>query len=226
MAKALLARVFAASLLCASAQAFSVGGGQPLTAALLVDELEIQERSDGSAQAWDVAAMARRDLDSLWLVSEGRRSAGRADDHELRAYASRAVAPYWDLTLGWRGDLGPGPERHWLAAGIHGTAPFHIDTEMTFFVGDEGRSGLRIKLARELMVTQRWQLLPQLSANFHGHNDPARGVEAGLSDLEADVRLAYRVTPGVRPYIGLGWRRSYGDSEEGGQVMVGIRFWL
>ncbi len=236
MVNAMLRKVFAIGLLCAAADGFAMGGREPLAAAVLVDELEIQERSGGSAQDWEIAAMAQRDLSGLWLVSEGKRAGGRTHEHELRGYFSRAVAPYWDVTLGWRGDLGPGPERHWLAAGIDGVAPFHVDTALTLFVGDEGRSALRVKLAKELMVTQRWQLLPEITANFHGHNDPAAATGSGLSSLEAEVRLAYRVTPAVRPYIGLGWSQRYGrtadyqrlegNGVEGGQVMLGIRFWL
>lgn len=203
---------------------------------LSVDELEYIRQSDDGSVAWSAAAMAGTEFTGLWLVSEGGRANGRMEAHELRTYLSHALSPDWTVTVGWRGDLHPDPTRHWLSLGFEAVGPFAVDTEVLLFVSDDNRSGLRLTLTKELMLTRHWQLVPEIEFALHGHNDEHTGTGSGLSTFAAAARLVYEVTPQFSPYLGLSWGKSYGQTAaylrdegediSGGQVLLGITFWF
>lgn len=220
----------------AGTQAMAMEEGGGLVTAFMVDELEYVRQSGDNPMAWSAAFMAGTELNQFWLVSEGERVKGSIEGHELRSYFAHGIYPKWNLTVGWRGDVHPDPERNWFMVGFEGEAPFFVETEVLFFAGSESRSGMRVTLEKEMMLTQRWQLVPEVEFEVHGHNDEETGTGSGLSSVGAAVRLAYEVTPRFTPYLGLSWGRSYGQTADylreegedidGGQVLLGIKFWL
>ena len=57
-----------------------------------------------------------------------------------------------------------------------------------------------------------WLILqPKVELNLYGKDDPQRGVAAGLSDVEAGLRLRYEFSRKFAPYVGVEWTRRYGD---------------
>ncbi|WP_069471120.1 multicopper oxidase domain-containing protein [Candidatus Marithrix sp. Canyon 246] len=66
--------------------AFADMEADPLLSKLMIDKLEISEADEGNPLAWEA---------------------------ELQLLYSRAISPYWDLQLGWRGDMQPTPTRNW-----------------------------------------------------------------------------------------------------------------
>ncbi|HLS97529.1 MAG: copper resistance protein B [Porticoccaceae bacterium] len=230
-------RKLVASLLAlACFEAFAMEKTESLYGALMVDEFETSRESGDDATAWDIAAMVGNELNKLWILSEGERVEDSMESHELRAYASRAVSPRWNLVAGWRGDIHPDPERNWFMVGLEGVAPFFVETKVLLFAGSENRSGLRVSLEKEMMLTQRWQLVPEVEFEVHGHNDEETGTGSGLSSFEASLRLGYEVTPRFLPYVGVSWGKGFGQTadylrEEGedtesSMIMFGVRFWL
>jgi copper resistance protein B len=198
-----------------------------------VDQLEWRE---GDTLAWHGRAQYGGDLNRLVLKSEGERSGGGTHEAEAQLLYSRAIAPFWDLQLGWRHDFQPRPQRGWAALGIRGLAPYLFETEATLFIGESGRTALRLAAEYELLLTQRLILTPQLEANFHGEEDRDTATGSGLSDLEFGLRLRYEIRREFAPYLGVTWQRRYGDSagfstadgseREETRVVAGLRFWF
>jgi copper resistance protein B len=208
----------------------------PLMAMLLVDQLEIRNTKGDNPLVWDAEGWAGKDLHKLWFKTDGEYVDGQVEEAELQALYSRAVAPYWDLQLGWRHDYRPSQKRDWLAFGLKGLAPYYFDIDTALFVGDNGRTSARLQAEYEVMLTQRLILVPEIEVNLYGKNDPATGTGSGLSDIEAGLRLRYEVRRELAPYIGVNWTRLYGQTadyarEEGDdiddvQFVFGIRVWF
>ncbi|MGN6226287.1 MAG: copper resistance protein B [Dyella sp.] len=203
---------------------------------LLVDQLEAFHGRDGSGQAWELQGWYGGDADKLWLRSEGERSDGRLEDGDVEALWSHAVAAYWDTTLGVRHDLGDGPSRDWLAAGVQGLAPYWFDVEATFYLGTAGRSAARLRASYDLRFTQRLILQPELEANLYGRRDPARGLGRGLTYVQFGLRLRYEVRREFAPYVGVQFvqrvgatadlARTAGRAVFDRQFVAGLRIWF
>ncbi|HET6434037.1 copper resistance protein B [Dyella sp.] len=205
-------------------------------AMLLVDQLEAFHGHDGNGQAWELQGWYGGDADKLWLRSEGERSGGRLEDGDIEALWSHAVSPYWDSTLGVRHDIGEGPSRDWLAAGVQGLAPYWFDVEATLYLGTSGRSAARIRASYDVLFTQRLILQPEWEANLYGRRDPARGLGRGVTDVQFGLRLRYEVRREFAPYVGVQFVQRLGNTADlaraadrpvfDRQFVAGLRFWF
>ena len=90
---------------------------------VLFDELEIADSGGKEAIAWDGQTWVGTDIRRLWIKTEGQRISGDRDEAELQLLYSRAIAPYWDLQLGYRHDFDPKPTNDWAVLSIQGLAP-------------------------------------------------------------------------------------------------------
>lgn len=218
---------------------FSYAGGMsddPLLTMLVVEQLEIRDTDGKNPLVWEVEGWIGKDLDKLWIKTEGEYVDDRTEEMELQMLYSRAVAPFWDLQLGWRRDIRPTPERDWLAFGMKGLAPYYFDIDAALFVGDAGRTAARLQAEYEFMLTQKLILVPEFELNLHGKNDSDTGTGSGLSDIEVGLRLRYELRREFAPYIGLNWTKLYGNTadyarEEGTDVndihlVLGVSFWF
>src|SRR5690606_1544915 len=133
----------------------------PVVASLIIDQLELSKTGDDEAWALDSEISLGRDLNKFVLTLEGEKE-GADKDLEVQALYSKAVAPYWDLQLGLRQDLEPGPERSWGVIGLQGLAPYLIEVDAALFVGESGRTALRLEAEHDILLTQRWILTPEL----------------------------------------------------------------
>jgi copper resistance protein B len=175
-------------------------------------------------------------MHKLWLKAELERGDQGTESAELQALYSQAISPFWDLQAGVRRDDRPTPARDWLVLGVQGLAPYFFELEGAVFVGEQGRSAARIKAEYDLLFTQRLILSPSLEANAYGQNDPATGKGAGLADSRAGLRLRYEIYREFAPYVGVEWRRDYGNTAEltraTGQAasehqwVLGLRAWF
>jgi len=208
----------------------------PLLTMLVVDQLEIRETDGDNPLVWDAEGWVGKDLHKLWIKTDGEYVDGKVEEMELQLLYSRAMAPFWDLQLGWRRDIRPTPERDWIAFGLKGLAPYYFDIDAALFVGESGRTAARLQAEYEFMLTQKLILVPEVELNLHGKDDSDTGTGSGLSDIEAGIRLRYEVRREFAPYIGLNWTRLYGNTadfarEEGEdvddlQMVLGVRFWF
>lgn len=202
---------------------------------LLVDRLEAVHTSDKTHAAYDLQFRYGRDYDKLVLKAEGEATGGRMEEARTELLWSHAVAAYWDTQLGVRYDSGEGPGRGWLAFGVQGLAPYWFEIDATAYVGDTGRSALRLSAEYELLLTQRLILQPRLEAHVYGKQDVERALGAGLSSVTAGIRLRYEIRREFAPYVGIEWAGKFGATADyakaAGQdtgetrVVAGLRFW-
>jgi copper resistance protein B len=208
----------------------------PLLLMGLLDKFEWRDSSGGDSLSWEGQAWLGKDLRKLWLKTEGERANNRTDEAELQLLYSKAIARYWDFQVGARHDFEPSPSRTWAAFGFHGLAPYFFETDIALFIGDSGRTALRIESEYELLITQRLIFTPDIEINFYGRDDAVAGVGSGISDLEAGIRLRYEIRREFAPYAGIIWTKLFGSTADFArlngedtsdvQVAVGIRVWF
>lgn len=214
----------------------SAGGDDPFLTKVMIDQLEVRATDGPDPWVLDAQAWVGRDLQKFWMKVEGEYLDGNATEAEVQALYSRAIAPYWDLQVGWRHDIRPDPSRDWLAVGFEGLAPYWFEVEGAAFIGESGQVGARLKGDYEWMFTQRWVLSPELEMNLHSKDDEEVGVGSGLSDLQLGLRLRYEVRREFAPYVGVNWTRKFGNTadfarDEGEdtndvQIVAGVRVWF
>lgn len=202
---------------------------------LLVDNLETMRTKDNTSAEYDLQAWYGSTYDRTVLKAEGEIDDGRFEQsHEL--LWGHAVAAFWDTQLGARYDSGRGPDRRWLALGVQGLAPYWFDINATTYVGESGRSALRLDAEYDLLLTQKLILQPQVETNLYGKSDAERGLGSGLSDVSLALRLRYEIWREFAPYIGVervrklgntaDFARAVGEDASDTRVVVGARFWF
>jgi copper resistance protein B len=206
------------------------------TTMVLFDQLEWRNAAGGNAVAWDAQGWYGGDYNKIWVRSEGERVGGTTQDARADLLWDHTFARWWSVQAGGRQDFGTGPARTWAALGVQGRAPYWFETQATFYVGELGRTALRLKSEYELLLTQRLILQPEAEANLYGKADPARQLGSGLSDLEIGLRLRYEIRREFAPYIGIVWSRQFRGTadrvrETGGdpsdvQFVAGVRAWF
>lgn len=200
-----------------------------------LDQLERRTADGEDALAWDGRISWGGSFDRLWLRTEGERVDGQTEAQETQLYGSHAVARWWDATLGLRQDSGEGPSRRWLAVGVQGLAPYWFELAATAFVGESGRTALRLAGEYELLLSNRLILQPELELELYGQDDVANRLGAGLATSELGLRLRYEFRREFAPYLGVRWQRYYGDTADlvradgervgEAQVLAGVRLW-
>ena len=201
-----------------------------------LSRLERAFSDDGPSTDWKADAWIGGDIDKLWLRSEGEHAHGELEQADVEVFWNHAVAAFWDTQLGVRQDFGQGPNRTWAAFGIQGLAPYWFDVEATAYVGQSGRTAIRIEAERDLRLTQRLIFTPDLELNAYGQTDTPRRIGSGLSNVELGLRLRYEVTRKFAPYIGVDWNRRIGKTaelvrQEGEPafehgLVAGVRLWF
>ncbi len=210
--------------------------GHSLLGSVIIDRLEQFHGEDANGQAIDAQAWYGADLNKLWFKLDGERSDGRLGATRSELLWDRAISAYWGWQAGVRHDFGEGPGRTWAAFGFQGLAPYWFDVQATAYVGEAGRTALRIESEYEVLLTQRLILQPDVELNIYGKDDSARGIGVGLSDIDVGLRLRYEITRKFAPYVGVVWSRKFGKTAdyaradfgqvEDTQLVAGVRLWF
>jgi len=199
------------------------------------ERLELQSNESDPLTLWEGQGWYGGDIHRGWIKTEGEylKDAGRFEELELQALYSRAVAAFWNLQVGVRHDFRPDPTRSYLVAGLQGVAPYWFELDGALFLSDQGDLSARLEAEYELRLTQRLMLQPRLEANAAASQDRALGVGRGLATLEAGLRLRYEIRREFAPYLGVSWRRAFGDtaelcsgSDSTGSLVAGLRVWF
>ena len=206
-----------------------------LTTFVVFDQLEWQGGERGGLSI-DAKTWIGGDINRFWFRAEGESSDGRPENAQVHALYGRSISRWWDLVAGVRQDFRPGPGQAWAAVGIQGLAPQWFEVEVTAYVGRAGRTHARVEVEYELLLTNRLVLQPLLEAELYGKRDPVRRIGAGLSSVDAGLRLRYEIRREFAPYVGIVWHRAMfgsadfvrADGEQVGsaRVAVGVRTWF
>ncbi len=186
----------------------------PLLGYLLIDQLEWQDADQSDAGAWDISGWLGYDFNRLWLRSEGERKDGEFEAAEAHLLYGRAFARWWNLVAGIRQDFEPGPGRTYAALGVQGLAPYWFETQFTLYAGEAGQSGARLELEYEQLLTNRLVLQPRVEINAWSRSDLQHGIGAGISGVEAGLRLRYEIRREFAPYIGLNYAQVFGNTAD------------
>ncbi len=207
----------------------------PVLTKVMIEQLEIHDADGDNPVTWEGEAWIGKDLNKLWLKTEGERVNGENEELELQALYSRAIAPYWDLQVGVRKDFKP-VGREWGVLGVKGLAPYFFEADAALFVGDNGRTAARVQGEYELLLTQKTILTPEFEVNLYGKNDPEMRIGSGLSDVTVGLRLRHEFKREFAPYIGVEWAKKFGNTADftradGGdvsdtQLVAGIKAWF
>ncbi|MGB2129957.1 MAG: copper resistance protein B [Marinobacterium sp.] len=208
----------------------------PVLTKLDVKQLEGAYRDSDTRLVWNIEGWLGTDLHKLVLTSEGSRLDGRSEEQELRLFYRRAIAPYWDLELGWHHEPLAEKRDDRALLGISGTAPWFIETELNLLAGPGSDLTAELNLEREIRLTRQWVLIPEAGLTAHNFTDRNEHQGSGLADLDLELRLAWEVRPDFAPYIGVTWERKLGDSADltrasGHDVeetywRLGVSFWF
>lgn len=203
---------------------------------VLINRLEAVDAEHGNAQAWEGQAWFGNDTDRLWLRSEGEREDGRVESANLEALYGRAISPWWDVVVGAKHDLRPRQGQTWAAFGVQGMSPYKFEVAATAYIGEAGRTALNFEAEYELLLTNRLILQPLIEVDLYGRDDRQRGIGAGLSTVEAGLRLRYEITRQFAPYLGVTWERAFGDTadyrraagedDSDARLVAGVRVWF
>lgn len=208
----------------------------PVLGTLLFDRLEWQDSGGSDALGWELQGWVGDLQNRLWLRSEGTRRDGSIDHGDVELLWGRPTGPWWDALVGIRHDLGHGPSRDWIAAGVQGLAPYKFELSATGYVGREGRVAAALEAEYELLLTNRLVLQPRAEVNAYSKDDSERDIGRGISDASLGLRLRYEFHRQFAPYVGYEWERSFGrtadfaeaagDSPSEHGWVAGLRFWF
>ncbi len=211
-------------------------GDEKAFSSVLFDTLEAVRSNGANSGAYDFVARFGRDYNKLVIKAEGEVAGGKLTEARTEALWSHAFATFWDAQIGLRQDSGTGPGRTWLAFGVQGLAPYWFEIDATAYIGQGGRTALRLGVEYELLVTQKLVVQPRIEANLYGKADPERDIGKGLSDLTSSIRVRYEFSRQFAPYVGVEWAnrfgatadlaRAAGEPTRQTRYVAGVRFWF
>ena len=189
----------------------------------------MREGRDG--YQWDGQGWYGGDIDKLWLKVEGEGGFQAGfEDAQLQALWSHAIGPWFDLQTGLRYDVGPGKDR------VQGLAPYWIELDAAAFLSEEGDLTAAIEAEHDMRITQRLILQPRAEIAFAAQDIPELGMGAGVTAIEAGLRLRYEIVPQLAPYLGLEYGAKLGETADRARaigedarqlsILVGIRAWF
>lgn len=229
--------VFGADVMAQSRKelAHEVGGmGYSL---VMLDLAEVGFQKGRETYRFEGEAFTGGNINRFGVKFEGEGAFGeRIDDLELQALYSRAVAPYWNLQAGVRYDIKPDPSRTYAVLGVEGMAPYWFKINAATFLSNKGEVRTRLEGSYDLRLTQELILQPRIETNLSFQDISAIGIGSGITDFEAGIRLRYEIKQEIAPYIGIDWRKQFGDTarftraagDDPSSVsfVAGIRIWF
>lgn len=180
-------------------------------ASFLANKLE-RGLGNNKATSYDTQASFGRDYDRVTVKAEGEISKSKLQDSRTELLWGHAIAPFWDTQLGVRYDKGAVPSQGWLAMGVQGIAPYWFEIDATAYIGNNGKTALRLGAEYEILLSQKLILQPSLGLNLYGKRDVARDIGSGLNSATAGLRLRYEITRQFAPYIGVEHIKKLGET--------------
>ena len=204
-------------------------------------EIELLKEGEADVAEWEIDTWIGRDFQKFWIKTEGEyaREDGESEveSAQVELLYSRTVSAYWDQQFGIRSDLEPDNGRHWLAFGYRGTAPSFWEIDANVYLGEESSTQLNVEIEKELMLTQRWVITPEIEFTINGKTNRDFAEGSGLDNVLLSIRLGYETNNRKRqPFLGFEgkqfWgatkniRKTLGKDTDNFSVIAGIHFWF
>lgn len=198
------------------------GGGDVLRYQVLFDRFELQK---SGTKVWDVSAYAGYNVNKLYLYSEGEDSSWQNE-----IVLSHAISPFWDIQAGIEVDH-ENKSKAFGEVTLSGLAPYWIEMRTKLLFG-QGAVGVDFDFEYDTLFTQRLILNSRIESRWMSKNIEAIGVGEGLNYVEAGFRLRYEIRREFAPYIGVSFKRNFGQTkrivcdQSESSLLMGVRFWF
>ncbi len=207
------------------------GTSEPVNYKVLVDKFENQNTKDNDTFSWDASAYVGYDLDKIYVYSEGDKTNGSSAESETQLLYSKAISPYWDVQFGVEYDKAAEDSKTWGVISFDGTAPYFIESKDSLLIGSDGNLGLKLSAETELLITQRLFFVPKVEVNIYTKDDEKMEIGKGLSNIKTSLRLKYKITQEIMPYIGVEHNQNYGNTSDFAPLndtyfVLGVSFWF
>ncbi|MGZ8257008.1 MAG: copper resistance protein B [Gallionella sp.] len=194
------------------------------------------ERTQQQNTAYELLAVYGQPFNRAVLKADGVLANARVQEARTELVWAQGLDAFWDRQLGARLDSGGLPSRAWAAFGVQGIAPYWFNVEATAYLGEQGRSALRLAAEYDVLITQKILLQPRVESNFYGQSDASRHLGGGLSDATFGLRLRYEIEREFAPYLGFerankfagsaSFARAAGEATGQNRWVVGLRMWF
>lgn len=186
---------------------------------VLFDLLEYESNGGAGNLRWDMVGWRGTDYNRFWFKSEGRQSFGsKTGEIELQALYGRLIAPFYDLQIGLRVDnrwrRGRNASRVLAVVGLQGLAPYRFEIEPALFISYKGDVSARLTATKDFLLTQKAVLQGRFETNVAAQKVEKFGIGSGLNDVGLGLRLRYEIRREFAPYIGVSWRKSFGQTAD------------
>lgn len=160
---------------------------------------------------WDAEGWTGTDYNRLWWKTLGETNAGSLETGDVQLLYSRYIAKFWDLQGGYRHEFGPGRANQAVIS-FQGLAPYWFETDAELFLGGPGSVGGRMRLAYELLWTQRLITKPEFTLDWNAGSDRAHNVGDGVRRVEFELQTRYEITREIAPYVAFRYERDTGET--------------
>ncbi|MCJ7420298.1 copper resistance protein B [Sphingomicrobium astaxanthinifaciens] len=209
-----------------------------ITGMVMLERLEARLPTEGgdTGYLWDAQGWYGGDLNRFVAKTEGEGAFEEGlEEAEVQALYSRAIGPFFDLQAGVRLDLEPETRPH-AVLGVQGLAPYMFHVDAALFLSDRGDLTARLEGEYDQKITQSLILQPRLEVELAAQDVPEAEIGAGVSKVEAGLRLRYEFVPEFAPYVGLDYEaktgrtadlaRAEGEDVAGLKLLLGLRAWF
>ncbi|MEM6405155.1 MAG: copper resistance protein B [Pseudomonadota bacterium] len=211
----------------------AMGNADPLISKVVIDQFETRDAAHHRPLVLEAQGWVGYDLHKLRWKADLEWVEAELEEAVVQVLYSRAADAYWNWQIGWQYQGRPRPEQHALVLGVQGLAPYWLETDAALLFGKQGQVSAQLKLEQEVMLTQRWVLIPELGAQWQRRVEPGMGSGA---DLSLGLRLAYEIRREFAPYVGLVWQRRLAGLAEAArrtdeamsetQWVAGVKLWF
>jgi len=189
---------------------------------------------------WEAQGWFGRDFGKFWWKNEAEVMFAEASEGESETdlLYSRLFTPFWNLQAGvqyaneWITDE---YEDRWSGVlALQGLAPYKFEMDNSLYLSENGNITLAMETEYDLRITQRLVAQPLAAMAVAFQDIPERGLGAGITDVNLDLRLRYEIKREFAPYIGIRSHFLVGETkdiaasagEDTGQTLFfsGLRF--
>ncbi len=182
-----------------------------------IEELEYRLANGDGLVAWDADAFVGSDIwKARWQSEAEYEIDARAFERlENQFVVQRLATDFFDVKAGVRFDTPEGENRSYAVVGLHGLAQQWFEVDADLFLSEKGDASARLDAEYELLITNRWILIPSAEINVAFSDDEAMGVGSGLSSTELGMRLSYDLVDRlISPYVGVSYERAFGRTAD------------
>ncbi len=158
---------------------------------------------------WEAQGWIGRDFGKFWWKNEAEvifDSAGEGETATDLLY-SRLITPFWNIQVGvqyaneWMTNK---YEDRWSGVvALQGLAPYQFELDNSLYLSEQGNVTFAMEAEYDLRITQRLVAQPLAEVGVAFQDIPERGLGAGITSVNLDLRLRYEIKREFAPYIGI-----------------------